>query len=587
MENTIGSIFTALLFLFAAGTALAGGLDSTAAPTDPTSAMYTGEEIYNRLTTGAAGVKRSGPFADPAAGPVAYGHTLDDIMAAAPAADNTNGAKVTDVLSGRAFWGMRTDGTWGLKTGRVAAGSNVTGGNGLSTFTIPNGLYTGGKTATAVDANLVSGNIKSGVTIFGVSGSVIQASGTAAAGDVLNGKTFSNTDGAGTGVMPNNGAVTITPGAADKSIPAGYHNGSGTVSGDANLVTGNIKAGVTIFGVSGAPAVVDTSSGTAAAGDMLSGKIAYVNGAAVTGSVAAGSNVSGANGKPAITIPDGLYSGAKTATAVDSNLVSGNIKAGATIFNISGAPAVVDTSSGTATAGDIVNGKTAYVNGNQVTGARPAYTRPVPVNATGITTWRDASNNGLNVTQAGFPRQDADSRRGGFLFTKLKKETGAVLDDGATGWGCVHDGVTGLTWEVKTTDGGLHDWTWTYSWYNSDPAVNGGDPGTPSGGSCNATVAAGCDTEKFVNAVNAAGWCGYTDWRMPTVDELISIVKYGTTNPAIPVAWFPNTQSNLFWSGSPIALGSLVARLVSFSNGSDNIDYKSSSSFVRLVRGGR
>jgi hypothetical protein len=283
MKNFILSGTITLAMVFAAGTALAGGLDAPAPPTAPGSAMYTGGDIYNRLTTGAAGVKRSGPFAEPAAGPAAAGRTLNEIMAAAPAADNTNGAKVTDVLSGKTFWGLRTDGTWGHKTGTVAPGSNVTGGNGLRTFPIPNGLYSGGKTATAGDTSLVTGNIRSGAAIFGVNGSVIQATGNAAAGDVLSGKSFSNAAGAGAGSMPNNGAVTITPGTKSKAIPAGYHNGNGTVAGDASLVTGNIKKGVSIFGVNGSPAVVDTSSGTAAAGDLASGKTAYVNGNLVTG----------------------------------------------------------------------------------------------------------------------------------------------------------------------------------------------------------------------------------------------------------------------------------------------------------------
>jgi len=51
--------------------------------------------------------------------------------------------------------------------------------------------------------------------------------------------------------MPNNGAVTITPGAAEQTIAAGYHNGSGTVAGDADLVASNIVSGVNIFGVTG------------------------------------------------------------------------------------------------------------------------------------------------------------------------------------------------------------------------------------------------------------------------------------------------------------------------------------------------
>ena len=84
-----------------------------------------------------------------------------------------------------------------------------------------------------------------------MAGSSTQASGTAVAGEVLLGKTFSNASGAGTGSMPNNGALTFTPGTAAQTIPAGYHNGSGTVVGDTDLTAGNIKNGVNIFGVTG------------------------------------------------------------------------------------------------------------------------------------------------------------------------------------------------------------------------------------------------------------------------------------------------------------------------------------------------
>jgi hypothetical protein len=51
--------------------------------------------------------------------------------------------------------------------------------------------------------------------------------------------------------MPDNGAVTITPGSTSKSINAGYHNGAGIVSGDANLIAAKIKNGETIFGITG------------------------------------------------------------------------------------------------------------------------------------------------------------------------------------------------------------------------------------------------------------------------------------------------------------------------------------------------
>ena len=57
--------------------------------------------------------------------------------------------------------------------------------------------------------------------------------GNAGAGDVLSGKTFTNSSTVGeTGSMTNNGAVSATLNTTTTSytVPAGYHNGSGTVS---------------------------------------------------------------------------------------------------------------------------------------------------------------------------------------------------------------------------------------------------------------------------------------------------------------------------------------------------------------------
>jgi hypothetical protein len=110
------------------------------------------------------------------------------------------------------------------------------------------------------------------------------ATGDAVASEVLAGKTFSNETATGlTGTMPNRGAVSITPGTSAQTIEAGYHNGAGAVAGDADLVTGNIRAGATIFGVAGKTEVVDTSSGDAVAGDLLNDKKVWVDGAEITG----------------------------------------------------------------------------------------------------------------------------------------------------------------------------------------------------------------------------------------------------------------------------------------------------------------
>ena len=52
--------------------------------------------------------------------------------------------------------------------------------------------------------------------------------------------------------LTTKGAATITPGTSDQTIASGtYLTGAQTIKGDANLVAGNIKSGVSIFGVAG------------------------------------------------------------------------------------------------------------------------------------------------------------------------------------------------------------------------------------------------------------------------------------------------------------------------------------------------
>jgi hypothetical protein len=54
-----------------------------------------------------------------------------------------------------------------------------------------------------------------------------------------------------TGTMPNNGAVTLVPTTTNIAIAAGYHNGSGYVISDTDLISVNIKSGVNLFEVEG------------------------------------------------------------------------------------------------------------------------------------------------------------------------------------------------------------------------------------------------------------------------------------------------------------------------------------------------
>ena len=133
-------------------------------------------------------------------------------------------------------------------------------------------------------------------------------------------------------------------------------------------------------------------------------------------------------------------------------------------------------------------------------------------------------------------------------------------------------------WEVKTTDGGLRDWTKTYTNYSTTYNPNG-------------LYGTATDASGFVSAVNATNLCGYSDWRLPTVDELLSIMDYGTAYPAptIDTTWFPNTQDNMFWSASSLVGSPAYAWKVDFNYGfTYGLNYYRSSSFyVRLVRGGQ
>ncbi len=100
---------------------------------------------------------------------------------------------------------------------------------------------------------------------------------TAAAGDILKGKTAYVKGSKVTGTIVSQSAQTITPGTYNKTISSGrYLSGTQTIKGDANLLARNIKRGVTIFGVSGTydgqrpPLTLNASieiSGTGSAGN--------------------------------------------------------------------------------------------------------------------------------------------------------------------------------------------------------------------------------------------------------------------------------------------------------------------------------
>ena len=105
-------------------------------------------------------------------------------------------------------------------------------------------------------ASLISADkVKSGTTYLNVAGTLVPSGGTATTSNVLSGKTYFGDSQTNwtlqTGTMTNNGAFSLTANSTDQSITAGYYSG-GTLAGDADLATGNIKKGVNIFSTTGA-----------------------------------------------------------------------------------------------------------------------------------------------------------------------------------------------------------------------------------------------------------------------------------------------------------------------------------------------
>lgn len=155
-------------------------------------------------------------------------------------------AAAADVLATKVF--VTSDGTVtaGAMTNNGAISVTLSSAN--SPYTVPAGFHDGEGTITlaagtvdTTDADAVAGNLLLSKTAY-VNGSKI------------------------TGSMPNNGAVDVEISSAPYVIPAGFHNGEGTVA---------LAAGV-----------VDTSDADAVAANILLNKTAYVNGNKVIGGMA-------------------------------------------------------------------------------------------------------------------------------------------------------------------------------------------------------------------------------------------------------------------------------------------------------------
>lgn len=244
---------------------------------------------------------------------------------------------------------------------------------------------------SAIDSNIVASNIKKGITILGVTGTVIELNGQTRT------ETLTSTAGAtytpATGynaitsikVTPKNQDVTITPSTSKqtKTVASGY-SGHGTITTnavtaaiDSNIKAANIKSGVSILGVTGTVTELKGQTKTITANGTYTPDTGYNGLTSVTVDVDTVKNQDktitkngtytadeGYTGLGTVTVnintvnnttltatpkttaqtftPASPYTGYSKVTvnavtsSIDSNIVAANIKKGTTILGVTG-----------------------------------------------------------------------------------------------------------------------------------------------------------------------------------------------------------------------------------------------------------
>lgn len=123
-------------------------------------------------------------------------------------------------------------------------------------------------------------------------------------------------------------------------------------------------------------------------------------------------------------------------------------------------------------------------------------------------------------------------------YTKLDS-AGNVLPASATSWACVKENATGKVWESKASSG-LRDSDWRYRHFHN---YAGYASTRDSKGNTLCQGLNNCDAYSYVNAVSGTGLCGRSQWRLPTMEELLNLVQVNDSGlrPNIDLKFFPDT----------------------------------------------
>lgn len=160
-------------------------------------------------------------------------------------------------------------------------------------------------------------------------------------------------------------------------------------------------------------------------------------------------------------------------------------------------------------------------------------------------------------------------------YSQLPRPEGGFYDRSE----CVLDNVTGLVWEGKTASGVRSNQRTSHFDNAALPQKLEGDRlVNPT----QAEILALTNTVGYLNHVNSVGLCGYTDWRLPTVKELHSILHAGNGAGVDPI-WFVNTDPYAsYWAATPGSTPSRGRAVNGFGAGEGTI--RNGGHGVRLVR---
>lgn len=115
-------------------------------------------------------------------------------------------------------------------------------------------------------------------------------------------------------------------------------------------------------------------------------------------------------------------------------------------------------------------------------------------------------------------------------------------------WACATDVKTGLTWEVKSWHENLHYYKATYSYFDSKLNI-----GVKQGGSCQAGQEwYPCDISEFIDKMNQLNYCGRNNWRLPTQNELQSLIYTHNTKGKLLINSyiFPRTTRSIYMTAN-------------------------------------